>query len=185
MNEHFKYKYHINKNIMKNLILTGIIASATLVSCGTVQSLVQNTFPYNATVLVSTGVPANQEVSSSTTASNVQSYFGGNNNAQIKDVRISEAKVTVITPSGGSLSDFKSFKVYISSDGSTEKLVASRSDFNSSGNSIILDINDPGYLDSVVKSNNLKVRTVYSLKNSTSSDMNLRVSLNFNSVPAN
>lgn len=170
---------------MKNLILTGIIASATLVSCGTVQSLVQNTFPYTANVLVSTGVPANQEVSSSTTASNVQSWFGGNNNAQIKDVRISEAKVNVISPSNGSLSDFKSFKVYVSSDGSAEKLVASRADFSNSGNTMNLDINDSGYLDSVVKSNNLKVRTVYVLKNSTSSDMNVRISLNFNSVPAN
>lgn len=170
---------------MKNLILTGVIASATLVSCGTVQSLVQNTFPYTANVLVSTGVPANQEVSSSTTASNVQSWFGGNNNAQIKDVRISEAKVTVVTPSGGSLGDFKSFKVYISSDGSAEKLVASRSDFNNSGNSLNLDINNSGYLDNIVKSNNLKIRTVYELKNATSSDMNLRISLNFNSVPAN
>ncbi|MGS0748097.1 hypothetical protein [Halpernia sp. GG3] len=170
---------------MKNLILTGIIASTTLVSCGTVQSLVQNTFPYTANVLVSTGVPANQEVSSSTTASNVQSWFGGNNNAQIKDVRISEAKVNVISPSNGSLSDFKSFKVYVSSDGSSEKLVASRADFSNSGNTMNLDVNDSGYLDSVVKSNNLKVRTVYVLKNSTSSDMNLRISLNFNSVPAN
>ncbi|SFI26193.1 hypothetical protein [Halpernia frigidisoli] len=170
---------------MKNLILTGIIASATLVSCSTVQSLVQNTFPYNATVLVSTGIPANQEVSSSTTASNVQSWFGGNNNAQIKDVRISEAKVTLISPSNGSLADFKSFKVYVSSDGTAEKLVASRSDFSNSGNSLNLDIGDSGYLDNVVKSNNLKVRTVYVLKNATSSDMNLRVSLNFNSVPAN
>lgn len=170
---------------MKNLILTGIFASATLVSCGTVQSLVQNTFPYTANVLVSTGVPADKEVSSSTTASNVQSWFGGNNNAQIKDVRIADAKVTVVSPTNGSLSEFKSFKVYISSDGTAEKLVASRTDFNNSGNSLNLDINNSGYLDNVVKSTNLKVRTVYELKNSTSSDMNLRVSLNFNSVPAN
>ena len=180
-----RYANHINKNIMKNLIVAGIIASATLVSCGTVQSLVQNTFPYTANVLVSTGVPANQEVSSSTTASNVQSWFGGNNNAQIKDVRISDAKVTVVSPSNGSLSDFKSFKVYISSDGSAEKLVASRSDFSNSGNSLNLDIKDSGYLDNVVKSNNLKLRTVYELKNTASSDMNLRISLNFSSIPAN
>lgn len=170
---------------MKSTILSGLVASALLISCGTVQSLVQNTFPYNANVLISTGVPANQEVSSSTTASNVQSWFGGNNNAQIKDVRISEAKVTVISPSSGTLSDFKSFKVFVSSDGSSEKLVASRENFSASGNSLNLDVNDSGYLDSVVKSNNLKVRTVYVLRSSPNNDMNVRVSLNFNSVPAN
>lgn len=170
---------------MKNTIIAGVFASTLLISCGTVQSLVQNTFPYNTNVLVSTGVPANQEVTSTSTASNVQTFFGGNNNAQIKDVRISEAKVSVVTPNSGNLSDFKSFKVYVSSDGSSEQMVASRSDFSAAGNSLNLDITNTGYLDSVVKSNNLKVRTVYVLKNSTATDMNIKVSLNFNSVPAN
>jgi hypothetical protein len=115
---------------MKNIFSTAIIASVALVSCGTVQSLVQNTFPYTANVLVSTGVPANKEVSSTATASNVQTWFGGNNNAKIKDVRISDAKVSVVTPTGGNLSDFKSIKVYVSSSGTGERLVASRSNIS-------------------------------------------------------
>jgi hypothetical protein len=52
---------------MKNIFLTAAVASVALVSCGTVQSLVQNTFPYTANVLVSTGVPADKEVSSTST----------------------------------------------------------------------------------------------------------------------
>ncbi|MBB4808228.1 hypothetical protein HNP38_003569 [Chryseobacterium defluvii] len=170
---------------MKNLFLTAVVASAALVSCGTVQSLVQNTFPYTANVLVSTGVPANQEVSSTATASNVQSWFGGNNNAKIKDVRISDAKVSVVSPAGGNLSALKSVKVYISSSGTGEKLVASRSDISTTSSSLNLDLNDSGFLDSVVKSTGLTVRTVYELKNQTSSDMNLRIALNFSSIPAN
>ncbi len=170
---------------MKNIFSTAIIASVALVSCGTVQSLVQNTFPYTANVLISTGVPANKEVSSTATASNVQTWFGGNNNAKIKDVRISDAKISVVSPSGGNLSDFKSVKVYVSSSGTGERLVASRSDISTSSSSINLDLNDTGYLDEVVKSTGLTVRTVYELKNQTSSDMNIKVALNFSSVPAN
>ncbi|WEK69349.1 MAG: hypothetical protein P0Y62_16045 [Candidatus Chryseobacterium colombiense] len=170
---------------MKNIFSTAIIASVALVSCGTVQSLVQNTFPYTANVLVSTGVPANKEVSSTATASNVQTWFGGNNNAKIKDVRISDAKVSVVSPSNGSLSDFKSIKVYVSSSGTGEKLVASRSNISTSSSSLNLDLNDTGFLDEVVKSTGLTVRTVYELKNQTSSDMNIKVALNFSSVPAN
>ncbi|MPS63354.1 MULTISPECIES: hypothetical protein [Chryseobacterium] len=170
---------------MKNIFSTAIIASVALVSCGTVQSLVQNTFPYTANVLISTGVPANKEVSSTATASNVQTWFGGNNNAKIKDVRISDAKVSVVSPSGGNLSDFKSVKVYVSSSGTGERLVASRSDISTSSSSINLDLNDTGYLDEVVKSTGLTVRTVYELKNQTSSDMNIKIALNFSSVPAN
>ncbi|WP_027387070.1 hypothetical protein [Chryseobacterium gregarium] len=170
---------------MKNMFLSAAVASAALVSCGTVQSLVQNTFPYTANVLVSTGVPANNEVSSSSTASNVQTWFGGNNNAQIKDVRISEAKVSVVSPSGGSLNAFKSIKVYISSNGTGERLVASRSNISTDASSLSLDIENSGFLDTVVKSTGLTVRTVYELKNQTSSDMNLRIALNFSSIPAN
>jgi len=169
---------------MKNIFSTAIIASAALVSCGTVQSVIQNTFPYTANVLISTGVPANKEVSSTATATNVQTWFGGNNNAQIKDVRISDAKISVVSPVGGNLSALKSVKVYISSSGTAERLVASRSDIASSATSLNLDLNsETGFLDEVVKSTGVTVRTVYELKNQTSSDMNLKIALNFNSVP--
>ena len=38
---------------MKNLILSAFVIAATTVSCGTVQSIVQNTVPYTTNVLVS------------------------------------------------------------------------------------------------------------------------------------
>jgi len=169
---------------MKNIVLTAMAASAVLVSCGTVQSLVQNTFPYTTNVLVSTGVPADKEVSSTATATNVQTWVGGNNNAKIKDVRISEAKISVASPSGGNLSAFKAVKIYVSSAGTNERLIASRSNISTNSSSLNLDLNDTGYLDEIVKSTGLTVRTVYELKNQTSSDMNIKVALNFNSVPA-
>lgn len=168
---------------MKNIFSAAIIASAALLSCGTVQSVIQNTFPYTANVLVSTGVPANKEVSSTATATNVQTWFGGNNNAQIKDVRIADAKISVVSPTGGNLSALKSVKVYISSTGTNERLVASRSDISTNSSSLNLDLNNAGFLDEVVKSTGVTVRTVYELKNQTTSDMNLKVALNFSSVP--
>lgn len=168
---------------MKNIFSAAIIASAALVSCGTVQSVIQNTFPYTANVLVSTGVPANKEVSSTATATNVQTWFGGNNNAQIKDVRIADAKISVVSPTGENLSALKSVKVYISSTGTNERLVASRSDISTNSSSLNLDLNNAGFLDEVVKSTGVTVRTVYELKNQTTSDMNLKVALNFSSVP--
>ncbi|KPE49970.1 hypothetical protein [Chryseobacterium indologenes] len=169
---------------MKNIFLMTAAVSVLAVSCGTVQSLVQNTFPYTANVLVSTGVPADKEVSSTSTATNVQTWFGGNNNAKIKDVRISDAKISVVSPSGGNLSAFKTVKVYISSAGTGERLVASRSNISTNSSSLNLDLNDTGFLDEVVKSSGLTVRTVYELKNQTSSDMNVKVALNFSSIPA-
>jgi len=168
---------------MKKIFSLAIVSTMALTSCGAVQSIVQNTFPYTTNVLVSTGVPANKEVSSTATASNVQTWVGGNNNAQIKDVRISDAKISVASPVGGNLSALKSVKIYISSNGTGEKLVASRSAIDTNSSSLNLDLNDTGFLDTVVKSSGLTVRTVYELKNQTSSDMNLKVALNFSSVP--
>ena len=168
---------------MKNIFLSTVIVSAALVSCGTVQSIVQNTFPYTANVLISTGVPADKEVSSTSTATNVQTWFGGNSSAQIKDVRISDAKISVASPTGGNLSAFKSVKVYISSGGTSERLVASRTNISTDASSLNLDLESSGFLDEVVKSSGLTVRTVYELKNQTTSDMNIKVSLNFSSVP--
>ncbi|WP_445432373.1 hypothetical protein [Chryseobacterium indoltheticum] len=168
---------------MKNIFSLAIVSTMALASCGAVQSIVQNTFPYTTNVLVSTGVPADKEVSSTATASNVQTWVGGNNNAQIKDVRISDAKISVASPVGGNLSTLKSVKIYISSNGTGEKLVASRSAIDTNSSSLNLDLNDTGFLDTVVKSSGLTVRTVYELKNQTSSDMNLKVALNFSSVP--
>lgn len=171
---------------MKKLWSMAAIASVSLVSCGTVQSLVQNTFPYTANVLISTGVPANKEISSTATANNVQSWFGGNNNAQIKDVRISDAKIYVVSPAGGDLSALKSVKLYISSSGTGERLVASRNDISTNSSSVNLDLNTSnGTLDDVVKSSGVTVRTVYELRNQVSTDMNLRVALNFSSLPVN
>lgn len=169
---------------MKNIFSLAIVSSVALVSCGAVQSIVQNTFPYTTNVLVSTGVPADKEVSSTATASNVQTWVGGNNNAQIKDIRISDAKISVVSPTASNLSALKSVKVYISSNGTGEKLVASRTAIDTNSSSLNLDLNnETGFLDSVVKSTNLTIRTVYELKNQTSSDMNLKVALNFSSVP--
>lgn len=170
---------------MKKLFLSAVVASAALVSCGTVQSIVQSTFPYTTNVLISTGVPADKEVTSTATASNVQSWFGGNNNAKIKDVRISDAKISVVLPAGGDLGALKSVKVYISSNGSKEQLVASRNDISTTSNSVNLDLNSNGYLDDVVKSSGVTVKTVYELRKPVSSDTNMKVSLNFSSVPAN
>ena len=65
---------------MKNIFLSAAIASVALVSCGTVQSIVQNTVPYTTNVLVSSGVPANQEIS---TTSSVVKVFGARNTETI------------------------------------------------------------------------------------------------------
>ncbi|MBP7173755.1 MAG: hypothetical protein KBA33_06765 [Cloacibacterium sp.] len=169
---------------MKKSIAMSIVAALS-VSCGTVQSLVQSTFPYTTSVLVSSGVPANQEISTTSAATSVAQYVGASN-AMVKDIRISSANISTITPSGQSLGNFRSMKVYVSGSNTGEVLVASRNDIGDNvGDNVMLDPSTSQTLDHIVKGESVKVRVAYILKSNATRDTNLRVSLRFSSVPAN
>ena len=151
---------------MKNIFLSAAIASVALVSCGTVQSIVQNTVPYTTNVLVSSGVPANQEISTTSSASSFAQYVGAGN-SMVQDIRISSAKVSATSLSSNSdLGIFKSIKVYLSGNNTQEILVAQRTDIgNNIGNMLNLDPDNSKILDEVVKSGAVKARVAYVLKN--------------------
>ena len=100
------------------MFLSAIVATATLASCSTVSSILQNTFPYNATVLVTAGSPANTELSSVSAAQSVNQLIGYG--ANVKDIRVSSATLSV--GSDTSLGVFKSVKVYFSKTGCNEVL---------------------------------------------------------------
>ena len=169
---------------MKNIFLSAAIASVALVSCGTVQSIVQNTVPYTTNVLVSSGVPANQEISTTSSASSFAQYVGAGN-SMVQDIRISSAKVSATSLSSNSdLGIFKSIKVYLSGNNTQEILVAQRTDIgNNIGNMLNLDPDNSKILDEVVKSGAVKARVAYVLKNTANNDTNLNISLRFTSVP--
>lgn len=104
----------------------------------------------------------------------------------VKDIRISSANISTITPSGQSLGNFRSMKVYVSGSNTGEVLVASRNDIGDNvGDNVMLDPSTSQTLDHIVKGESVKVRVAYILKSNATRDTNLRVSLRFSSVPAN
>ena len=107
---------------MKNIFLSAIVATATLASCSTVSSILQNTFPYTATVLVTAGSPANVQLSNISVAQSINQITGSG--ANVKDIRVTNATVSV--DSNSSMGMFSSVKIYISNGGSNETLAASR-----------------------------------------------------------
>ena len=165
---------------MKNIFLTAIVATATLASCSTVSSIMQNTFPYSATVLVTSGSPANTTLSNISAAQSINQLTG--TGANVKDIRVSNATISV--NSNTSVGLFKSVKVYLSNNGSNEILVASREDIpDNVGNSLALDINSNQVLDKMMKSGSVQQRLVYVLKQSPLSDISVKTSVGFSSVP--
>ena len=165
---------------MKTIFLSAVVATTVLTSCSTVSSILQNTFPYNSTVLVTAGSPANTELSSISTAQSVNQLTGSG--ANVKDIRVSNATISV--GSETSLGVFKSVKVYLSNNGSNQVLAASRESIpDNVGNSLAMDVNTSQTLDNIMKSGSVQARIVYVLKQSPTSDISLKSSIGFSSVP--
>ena len=165
---------------MKNLFLSAVVATATLASCSTVSSILQNTFPYNATVVVTSGSPANTTLSSVSPAQSINQLTGAG--ANVKDIRVSNVTMSVGT--NASMGVFKSVQVYLSNNGANEVLVASRDAIGDNvGTSLSLDANTTRTLDNLMKSGSVQARIVYVLKQTPTSDISLKTSIGFSSVP--
>ena len=149
------------------------------------KNIVQNTVPYTTNVLVSSGVPGNQEISVTSSATSFAQYVGAGT-SMVQDIRISSAKATATNLStNGELGIFKSIKVYLSGNNTGEILVAQRTDIGSNiGNTLNLDPDTSKILDQIVKSGSVKARVAYVLKNTATNDTNLTISMRFSSIPA-
>lgn len=102
--------------------------------------------------------------------------------ANVKDIRVSNATLSV--GSETSLGVFKSVKVYLSNNGSNQVLAASRESIpDNVGNSLAMDVNTSQTLDNIMKSGSVQARIVYVLKQSPTSDISLKSSIGFSSVP--
>lgn len=170
---------------MKKLIL-GIAAVSIMSACATIQSIVRSTLPYTATLIIPAGTNTGSMRSATSPASSADQIFGGSSNAQIKEVRVSNAKIEASSPSNQNLGVFSSVRLYLSrADGSGEVLVASRNDISANaGSSIVFDIDNSRFLDDIVKSSTARVRMEYVLRNSLNADVSIKATLGFTSNPA-
>ncbi len=169
---------------MKNLYLSAVVAAITVTSCGTVQSIVQNTVPYTTSVLVSSGSSASEEYSTTSSATSFAQYIGAGTD-MVKNIRVISAKATASSKSvNPDLGIFKSIKIYLSGNNTNEVLVAERTDIGDNlGKTINLDPDMSKELDEIVKTGSVKARTVYVLKNKANNDTNLTITMRFTSDP--
>ena len=87
-----------------------MVVAVSVTSCGTVQSIVQNTVPYTTNVLVSSGSAASQEYSTTSSATSFAQYVGAGTD-MVQNIRVTSAKVTATSQSvNPDLGIFKSIK---------------------------------------------------------------------------
>jgi hypothetical protein len=166
---------------MKKLVLGFIVLVTFLSACSAVQSVIRSTFPYTASLIIPKTNKIDTLLSVRSQASTLDQIITGygSNTKSIKDVRIASVKIEANTPVGQSLGIFKSVKVYISrGDSNKELLIASRNEIAPSlGSSIMLDTDSTEFLDDFIKGSTVRIRLEYELRNSISSEINLKASL--------
>lgn len=167
---------------MKNIILTAAVASMALVSCSTVSSVLQNTVPYTSNFVITGDSDANEKTTIAGAGTSLNQLMGVSNN--VKDIRANSATVSISSGPHG-MGIFKSVELYIST-GDRELLVGSRDNIaDNLGKSLSLDVSSR-VLDEVMRSGNpFSQRLVYVLKSSPTSDMKIKSTISFTSVPVN
>lgn len=165
---------------MKNYILSALVASAALVSCSTVSSVLQNTLPFNSNFIVTSGTPSKTQLSTVGAGTGINQIMGVSQ--KVKDIRANNATLTVTSGAQG-MGVFQSVSVYLTY-GNKEVLVATRDQISDNiGNTLSLDLSNRT-LDDIMKSGNtIQQKIVYTLKSSPTQDMQLKSSITFSSVP--
>lgn len=172
---------------MKQVITAFVTISVLLTGCATVQSIVRSSFPYTATLIIPSSSNVNSTLSARSSATSFDQIFTGKstNNENLKEVRISSAKITASSPVNQNLGVFRSVKVFISQgDGSSEIMVANRTDISANaGSSLVLDIDNSKFLDAYLKSSSVRIRMEYILKNQLNVDLSVKARLGFSASP--
>jgi hypothetical protein len=170
---------------MKKTIIALFTLALGISGCATVQSIIKSSFPYTATLTVPATSKAGEVLSAKSSASSFDEVFGNQNAGDyIEDVKIASARLISSKPSDQSMGMFKSVKLFISNGSSDEVMVASRTDVSENiPSNLVLDIDNSRLLDNYIKGKSLSVRMEYVLRNTLTTDVNVRTSLSFSSSP--
>lgn len=166
---------------MKKSFLFALLAIFAITSCSTVSSILQSTFPSTTNFIITSGSPANSQLASAQSLTGINQMTGSS--SRVRDIRLNNATVN-ITQGDQGLGAFKYIRVYLSSGGNNEVLVASRENIaDNHGSSINLDVQHSGALDNIFQAGSVQQRVVYELKQSPTTDLHMRTALSFNSSP--
>jgi len=153
------------------------------------QSIIKSTFPYTTDLSVSASAEPGKEYQATGIATSFDQNFSksGDNADRINAVRIISAKLRSISPATFNIGNISEARFYMSKpDGSGEVMVASRTDITPDvGNEIVLDIDNSHFLDQLIRMPNVRIRMVYKLRNSISTDASLRLVLGLSAYPNN
>ena len=168
---------------MKTKIYLSVITLVLLItSCNAIDDLLTFTIDNQTTFKISSGFPIGTafNVITPDVSTNSSSTFENNNTRAdlVKDVKISELKLTITNPTDKSFSFLKSVRLFISTDANDEIQLAYLENINSTTNILNLICTEQR-LDKYIKAPSYRIRTEAVLKESIAQDITVKADMKF------
>ena len=168
---------------MKTKIYLSVITLVLLItSCNAIDDLLTFTIDNQTTFKISSGFPIGTafNVITPDVSTNSSSTFENNNTRAdlVKDVKISELKLTITNPTDKSFSFLKSVRLFISTDANDEIQLAYLENINSTTNTLNLICTEQS-LDKYIKAPSYRIRTEDVLKESIAQDITVKADMKF------
>ncbi|MFV8327848.1 hypothetical protein [Flavobacterium sp. ZS1P14] len=153
-----------------------------IVSCNVVDNLFTFNIATQTTFKIASGFPLNlaTEVITPDVTTNSSAEFQNNNTKAdlVKDVKLSELKLTITDPADKTFSFLKSIHLYISTTADDEIELAYLDDINSTVNTLNL-ICTSQKLDKYIKASSYKIRAKAVIKESVTKDITVKSDMKF------
>lgn len=168
-------------NTLVLTIATWLLLGIT--GCKQIDKLTQFNMDYESDITYSAGIPVNLPFNIATpdVATNSESEFAINDIRKdlIESIRLTQARLTITSPSGKTFSFLKDVRVYISAPNLPEVEIANKLNIdNSIGGEIQLDITDTE-LQEYIKAEKFNLRVASTTDEIISSQVNVHVYSNF------
>lgn len=153
-----------------------------IISCSVVDKLLTFTVANQTSFKIASGFPLNlaTEIITPDVTTNSSAEFQNNNTKAdlVKDVKLTELKLTITDPADKTFSFLKSIHLYISTDANDEIELAYLDNINSSTNTINL-ICTSQKLDKYIKASSYKIRAKAVVKETVTKDITVKSDMKF------
>lgn len=200
LNSHLKYSQQPYFSFVKNIILSSIKSKYFMMhkspkiiiviislffistSCNKFDNLVTFYVDDQTTTTIKSSSPVSLPIELPTpdiTTNSENEFKKNNTNVDlVKDIYITQLKLTITSPENKTFSFLKSIHIYISTNENNEIELAYKEDVNSNSQSIDLDLTKEK-LDIYVKADSYKLRTKATTRETLTQDVDIQIDLQF------
>lgn len=168
---------------MRTKIYASIVTLVLLItSCTAIDKLLTFSINNQTSFKIESGFPLNlaTEIITPDVTTNSSATFENNNTKAdlVKDVKLSELKLTITDPADKTFSFLKSIHLYISTDANDEIELAYLDEINSTSNTINLTCSTQK-LDKYIKASSYKIKARAVIKESLTKDITVKSDMKF------